>query len=138
LILTPAHWEAILEQARREYPNEACGILAGTNGPDGIGVERVYPMTNVDHSPATYLMDPQEQFRAFKEMRKDGLDLVAIYHSHTASPAYPSRRDRDLAFYPDAVYLIITLQDPASGGAGRAFRIRDQEQIEEIPFHVAG
>ncbi len=135
MILTPAHWEAILEQARREYPNEACGILAGSNGP--IRVERVYPMTNADHSPATYLMDPQEQFRVFKEMRKDGLDLVAIYHSHTASPAYPSRRDRDLAFYPEAVYLIVTLLDHERP-AGRAFRIRDQEQVVEIPFQVAG
>lgn len=135
MILTPSQWEAILEQAQRAYPREACGILAGR--PGDAGVERVYPMTNADHSPVTYLMDPQEQFRAFKEMRRDGLDLVAIYHSHTASPAYPSRRDRDLAFYPEAVYLIITLQE-RERPAGRAFRIKDQEHVEEVPFQVTG
>jgi proteasome lid subunit RPN8/RPN11 len=87
------------------YPNEACGILAGT----GNRVKKVYLMSNSEPSPVSYVMEPKEQFRVMKELRQEGLSMVAIFHSHPQSPAYPSPKDISLAFYDDAVYVIIGL-----------------------------
>lgn len=115
LTITRADYERILKHCQDEYPNEACGILAGHNGT----VKKIYSMANAEPSPAFYVMEPQEQFRVMKEMRQTGLELVGIYHSHTGSQAYPSATDVDLAYYPEAVYLIVTLLDrklPVSRG----------------------
>ena len=97
---------ATARHAQEEYPNECCGLLAGK---DGI-VAEVYRATNVDHSPYTYLMDPAEQLKFFKEMEARGWELVGIYHSHTHSQADPSRTDVEKAFYPEAVYVIVSLR----------------------------
>jgi len=118
--------EAIVRHAQEEYPNECCGLLAGK---DGI-VAEVYRATNVDHSPYTYLMDPAEQLKFFKEMEARGWELVGIYHSHTHSQAYPSRTDVEKAFYPEAVYVIVSLQD-RQNPVIRAFRILDGKISEE-------
>lgn len=122
----------MVQHAREEYPNEACGLLAGR----GDQVERVYRMANKERSPVTYLMEPQEQFRVFTAIEEAGWELVGIYHSHTHSPAYPSATDVRLAFYPDAVYVIISLADP-SRPAVRAFRIQDNAAIAEEEMVVA-
>jgi len=98
----------IIEHSKQEHPLEACGILAGRNGV----VEKVYQMQNVSETPATfYFMKPEEQLKVFKEMRKLNLEMIAIYHSHIDSPAHPSAKDLELAFYPEAIYIIISLQD---------------------------
>jgi [CysO sulfur-carrier protein]-S-L-cysteine hydrolase len=107
LAITKADLQSIFDHCNRAYPNEACGILARARG----RVERVYHMANVDPGPAQYLMEPQEQFRVMREMRHAGLELAGIYHSHIVSPAYPSATDIDLAYYPEAVYLIVSLLD---------------------------
>ncbi len=91
-------------------------------------------MTNAERSPSFYVMDPQEQFRVMKEMREAGQELVGIYHSHTGSRAYPSATDVDLAYYPEAVYLIVSLLD-RKNPAARGFRIREQK-ISEIAVNV--
>jgi proteasome lid subunit RPN8/RPN11 len=120
----------MVEHARQEFPNECCGLLAGL----GSRVERLYRGQNVDQSPFTYHLDPQEQLRFFKEMDADGLELLAIYHSHTQSAAEPSRTDVAKAYYPDAVYVIISLLDPNAAREAamiRAFRIRDGAVTEE-------
>src|SRR5207249_10054087 len=93
-------------------------------------VERVYPGTNVDHSPYTYLMDPKEQLAAFKDMEAAELDLVGIYHSHTHTAAYPSRTDVAKAFYPDAMYVIVSLAKRDAPDI-RAFRVADGQINEE-------
>jgi proteasome lid subunit RPN8/RPN11 len=100
-------YDAMVRQAQAEHPNECCGLLAGKDG----RVTEIYKMTNTQHSPVNYLMDPREQFVAFKEMRKKGLELLAIYHSHPHTQAYPSQTDVRLAYYPEAVYIILSLQD---------------------------
>lgn len=117
--------EIVLEHARDENPREACGILAGNNGI----VEKVYRMKNKDLSSVTYLMDSMEQFAVMKEMRGKGLDIVGIYHSHTSSVAFPSATDIELAFYPEASYLIVSLagKEPQM----RSFRIKDEKVEEE-------
>ena len=114
----------------REYPNEACGILAGRDSM----VEKVYPMTNAEPSPSFYVMESREQFRVMKEMRQEGLDLVGIYHSHTGSRAYPSSTDVSLAYYPDAAYLIVSLLDQEHPET-RAFAIRESV-VAEVPLSV--
>jgi [CysO sulfur-carrier protein]-S-L-cysteine hydrolase len=112
-------YDEMLSHAHEEYPNECCGLLAGR----GNNVSRVYRMTNTHHSPVSYFMDPKEQFSVFREMREEGNDLIAIFHSHPNTQAYPSNTDVGLAYYPDALYIIISLQggDPVVN----AYRIID-------------
>jgi proteasome lid subunit RPN8/RPN11 len=118
--------DEMIEQARAEYPNEACGLLAGKDG----SATRVFRMTNAERSPVIYRMEPREQLKVFNEIEDAGLDLVAIYHSHTRSPAYPSATDVRLAYYPEAVYLIVSLQD-ADEPVLRGFRIHDG-RVDEV------
>ncbi len=122
--------DAMVEHARQEFPNECCGLLAGR----GSRVERLFRGQNVDRSPFTYRLDPQEQLRFFREMDTAGLELLGIYHSHTQSAAAPSRTDVAKAFYPDAAYVIVSLRDPEAPREAaeiRAFRIRDGMVAEE-------
>lgn len=127
LLLDRQQRDELIGQAVAVAPAEACGILAGQNGV----IKKVYKMKNVSATPELcYLMDPGEQFRVMKELRVAGLSMVGIYHSHAASPAYPSTKDVELAFYPEAFYVIISLQLPLSPEV-RAFRIQAGEIIEE-------
>lgn len=105
LVISSRCFEEMIAHCRAEYPNEGCGILAGVPGT----VRRVVPMQNVERSPVSYLMDSSEQLAVMKAMRHEGEELVGIFHSHVASPAYPSRTDVELAWYPDAVYVIVSL-----------------------------
>jgi proteasome lid subunit RPN8/RPN11 len=89
------------------FPNEACGILAGKEG----RVARVFAVTNIEPSPVSYFMDPGEQLHVQKQMRERKEEMVAIFHSHPQSPAYPSAKDVNLAFYEDVVYVIVGLSD---------------------------
>ena len=114
------------EHARREFPNEACGIVAAA---DGRPV-KVFPMTNLDASPYTYRLDSREQLSVFDEMDRSGWDLHAIYHSHTHTAAYPSPTDVRLAFYPEAYYVLVSLED-ADAPDVRAYRIVDEVVTEE-------
>lgn len=114
------------EHGLREFPNEACGLLAGR---DGVPV-RFFPMRNVDASPASYRLDPKEQLHAFDQMDDEGLELLGIFHTHTHSEAFPSETDRKLAFYPEAIYLVMSLSD-REHPVLRAFRIVEGEVAEE-------
>ncbi len=124
--LGSALYEEIVEHGLREFPNEACGLVAGR---DGQAV-RVYRMRNADASPVSYRLEPAEQLRAFREIEGEGLELLAIYHSHTHSEAYPSETDRRQAFYPESRYLILSLAD-REHPVLRAFRIVDGAVEEE-------
>jgi proteasome lid subunit RPN8/RPN11 len=117
---------ALIAHAVEEAPNECCGLLAGRHA----RVERIYRGTNIDHSPYTYVMDPHEQLAAFRDMEASGLDLMAIYHSHTHTPAYPSNTDVSRAYYPDALYVIVSLANPQAP-AIRAYRLTDGKIDEE-------
>ncbi len=130
LTITRADYDRILKHCLDEYPNEACGILGGHNGI----VEKVFTMTNAEPSPSFYVMEPREQFRVMKEMRLAGLALAGIYHSHTGSQAYPSSTDVGLAYYPEAVYLIITLMD-RKNPASRGFTIIEG-CVTEVPVNI--
>jgi [CysO sulfur-carrier protein]-S-L-cysteine hydrolase len=119
-------YKEIVEQALREFPNEACGVIAGEAG---VPV-KVFPMRNADASPVTYRLDGKEQLKNFDELDERGWDLWAIYHSHTHSEAYPSETDRRLAFYPEARYLLVSLEDREEPVI-RSFFIREGEVEEE-------
>lgn len=119
--------EEIIEHAKASLPREACGILAGKDNK----VKRIYKMTNVSEIPEKrYLMNPEEQFKVMKEMRNLGLEMLAIYHSHTGTEAYPSERDLELAFYPEVAHVIISLQNIDSPEV-KAFKIVDGKVSEE-------
>jgi len=116
----------MIAHAREETPNECCGIIAGK---DGLAV-KLFRARNADASPYHYNVDPQDLFRIFQECNEKGWEFLAIYHSHTASEAYPSQTDVRLAFWPEAYYVVVSLQDPANVMM-RAFRILDGAVSEE-------
>ncbi|HEV8648658.1 MAG TPA: M67 family metallopeptidase [Actinomycetes bacterium] len=118
-------YDALVAHAREEFPNEACALLGG----DGR-VEKVYALPNAEASPTFYVVEPKALLRAMTEMDELGWDLVGIFHSHTFTEAYPSRTDVELARYPDAAYLILSLADQEAPEL-RAFRIVDGQVTEE-------
>ena len=103
----------------RDYPIEACGVIAGQEGVSG----EVYPILNVDKSPVSYFMDIGEMFNVFRDMRRKNLYLVGFYHSHPYSEAYPSERDIELAYYSEAIYLIISFIRGLSKPEIKAFHL---------------
>ena len=117
-------YEELLEHARSEVPNECCGLLGG----DQEEARTLYRAINSEASPLRYNLDPQDQFRIMSEMEERGQELSAIYHSHTASPAYPSQTDINLAAYPGVTYLIVSLAD--GDRPLRGFEIEDGEVTE--------
>jgi [CysO sulfur-carrier protein]-S-L-cysteine hydrolase len=112
---------AIVDHAMRDTPRECCGIIAGR---DGVPM-RLYEARNVAAGNRLYEIDPAQLIDLeFRELPAQGFELVAIYHSHPESPAYPSATDVELAFWPDAVFLICSLADRDRPEL-RGFRIRD-------------
>ena len=124
--LDRATYEAIIEHARSDTPYEVCGLLATDDGED---VAAHYPIPNAARSMTYYNMEPKAMLHAMNDMDDRGWELLAIYHSHTHTEAFPSPTDVELAFYPDAVYLIVSLQDPDEP-ALRAFDIVDGKITE--------
>jgi [CysO sulfur-carrier protein]-S-L-cysteine hydrolase len=122
--------DEIVAHAREDAPNECCGMIGGVDG----NATSVYRSVNAEASPLRYSLDANDQFRIMREIEERGEELAGIYHSHTASAAYPSQTDVNLAAYPDAVYLIVSLQDPEEPEL-RGYWIRDGE-IEEAPLDV--
>ncbi len=111
LTLDRATADAIVAHARRDHPDEACGVVAGPGGTDRA--QRLIPMTNAERSPTFYRLEPAEQLRVWREMDDRDEVPVVIYHSHTATEAYPSRTDVSYASEPDAHYLLVSTRDPA-------------------------
>lgn len=134
--ITSQALEKMIRHCRKEYPNEACGYLGG----QGEEITTVYPIRNDAASPTWYEMNPLDQIKAQREIRGKGLQHLAVYHSHVATEAYPSRRDVERAtaiqdFY-DGRYLLVTLKDEGRAQA-RSFWIRDghvtEEELVEAP-----
>ena len=129
-LVIPRHLVSeIILHCKEVYPNEACGILAGK----GRVVQKVYKMTNIENSSVSYMMEPREQFTVMKEMREQGLEMSAIYHSHPQSGVHPSPKDINLAFYPDSLYVILSLiyEEPAI----KAFEIKNG-LIREVEIFI--
>lgn len=125
-LIIPQHiFDEMIAHCKKGLPYEACGILAG----EGNMVSKIYTMTNIEKSPVSYLLDSKEQFNVMKDMREHNLSMLAIFHSHPSSAAYPSRTDLNLAFYEDAVYVIVSLLERTPVAKG--FSIKEGK-IEEV------
>lgn len=109
LEIPAAHHQAMRDHCRSTAPLEACGILAGRQPPR---VDSIYPLRNALHSQTRYDADPHDLIRAIQTMRARGEAMLAIYHSHPASPAVPSRVDLEQNHYGPLPRLIVSLQDP--------------------------
>jgi [CysO sulfur-carrier protein]-S-L-cysteine hydrolase len=128
LILDRSVRDAIVSHARRDHPDEACGIVAGPAGSDRP--ERVVEMTNAARSMTQYEFESAEQLRVYREMDDRDEEPVVVYHSHTATEAYPSRTDVRYASQPEAHYVLVSTRDPDETEF-RSFRIVDDVVTEE-------
>jgi [CysO sulfur-carrier protein]-S-L-cysteine hydrolase len=128
LVITQDLVDAMVAHARRDHPDEACGVIAGQAGSGQP--ERFIPMTNAERSPTFYRFDSMEQLHVWREMEDRQEEPVVIYHSHTATEAYPSRTDISLAAEPDAHYVLVSTRDPDNAEV-RSFRILDGQVDEE-------
>ncbi len=132
--ITEEQRDRLVELAGLALPREACGLLAGTADTASVegAVREVMPLTNVEHNPVGcgWRADSREQFRAFQRIDDEGWELLAIYHSHPRSDAYPSDRDIEHALFPDALYVIVSLAEPGSPDV-RGFRIAEGTASEE-------
>ncbi len=118
--------DAMVSHALEDDPNECCGLLAGKDGK----LTGHYRMRNAEASPYRYSMDGKELLSTLREIEDGGAELQVIYHSHTHSPAYPSATDIRLATWPDAYYLLVSLENKDDPDV-RAFRIVDGAVTEE-------
>jgi [CysO sulfur-carrier protein]-S-L-cysteine hydrolase len=128
LTISKQIYDQIVAHARRDHPDEACGIVAGPAGSDRP--ERFIPMTNAARSPTFYEFDSSEQFGVWKQMDEADEEPVVIYHSHTATQAYPSRTDVSYAGEPGAHYVLVSTRDEHETEF-RSFRIENSEITEE-------
>jgi proteasome lid subunit RPN8/RPN11 len=123
--------DEMVAHAREDLPNECCGMVGGRDG-EATAVVRV---ANSAASPLRYEMDPQEQYDALKSIEGDGGELLAIYHSHTKSAAYPSQTDVNQAVaWPDQVYVIVSLADPDAADV-KAYLLKDLK-IADVALDV--
>jgi proteasome lid subunit RPN8/RPN11 len=118
--------DELVSHAKAEAPNECCGILAGVEG----RITKLYRARNTENSPLRYNLDPRELFRIVKEIEAKGWEFLGIYHSHTHTEACPSATDIELALWPEALYFIVSLENPEEATI-RAFRIA-AGQVEEV------
>jgi proteasome lid subunit RPN8/RPN11 len=130
LVLSKAQYNQIINQAIKDAPYETCGIIGGKNGQ----ALEIYPTENVEKDKVKeYRVNDKQLFDIVRLLRKNNLEITAIYHSHPASPAYPSKTDCQRAFYSDSYYLIISLA--ADKPDARAFRIVNEE-ISEVEIEI--
>ena len=124
--------DEMVAHAREDLPNECCGMVGGSDGEASV----VIPVANAAASPLRFEMDPQGQYDALKQIEGGGGELLAIYHSHTKSAAYPSQTDVNQAVsWPDAIWAIVSLEDPdapdVKGYWLKDLRIADAELLVE-------
>jgi [CysO sulfur-carrier protein]-S-L-cysteine hydrolase len=127
LTISRALVERIIEHARADHPDEACGVIAGPDGSDTP--VRFIPMLNAARSPTFYEFDSGEYFRVWREMDDNDEEAVVIYHSHTATEAYPSRTDISYAGWPQAHYVLVSTREERT--EFRSYRIIDGSVTEE-------
>ena len=132
LIIDQATYDAIVTHARRDHPDEACGVVAGPEGSDRP--ERFIEMVNAAGSPTFYEFDSTELLELYKEMWAKDEEPVVVYHSHTATEAYPSRTDIGLASEPGAHYVLVSTREHGNNEGPvefRSYRIIDGQVTEE-------
>ncbi|MCP5098874.1 MAG: M67 family metallopeptidase [Chloroflexi bacterium] len=123
-------YKKMVEQLQSAYPLEACGLFGG----QGWLTTQIYPIDNILQSPTAYEMDASQQIRAMLDMEAHGWEMLAIYHSHPHGPQIPSETDIQLAYYPEAIYLIVSFVNQ-NNPILRAFQIQ-KESIYEVQWEV--
>ncbi len=123
-------YDDMIAHLRTAKPEEACGLIAGR---DDRAIA-LYPVENRLQSATAYEMDPLQQVEAMLALEAEGWDLLGIYHSHPHSPAQPSVTDRQQSYYPDAQYVIVSLEN-AEQPVTRSFYLR-ADSVHEVPFTV--
>jgi proteasome lid subunit RPN8/RPN11 len=132
LTIDRATYDAIVAHAKKDHPDEACGIVAGPEGSDRP--TRFIPMVNAAGSPTFYEFDPTDLLALYKEMWANDEEPVIVYHSHTATEAYPSRTDIGLANEPGAHYVLVSTREHGNNEGPvefRSYRIIDGVVTEE-------
>lgn len=124
-------FERILAHAESELPNEACGLIAGRIEGEVKTIEKVYLLTNIDHSNEHFSLDPKEQLAAVKDMRANGLAPLGNWHSHPESPSRPSDEDKRLAYDSKASYMILSLMD-RNAPVLNSFKIEGTDAEKEL------
>lgn len=131
LVLEQTYIDQMIAHARDDLPNEACGIIAGSDGRP----TKLYRAINAEKSPYRYSVDAKDLLRIHRDVDEHDWEFLAIYHSHTQTEAYPSPTDVRLAAWPEAYYIVVSLADDANPIV-RAFRITDGNVSEE-PIELA-
>jgi len=129
---TRSQIDEMVAHARDDLPNECCGVVASRDG----AAEVVHRAVNAAASPLRYEIDSKDFLRIYNLIDDAGQDVGAIYHSHTRSAAYPSQTDINLALWPDAIYIIVSLAN-AEAPDVKAFSIVDRK-VEEVPLEISG
>ena len=139
LTIAQETYDAIVAHAKRDHPDEACGVVAGPEGSDRP--ERFIPMVNAAGSPTFYEFDSTELLELYKEMWDKDEEPVVVYHSHTATEAYPSRTDIGLASEPNAHYVLVSTRAHGNSEGPvefRSYRITDgvvtEEKVTIVPL----
>lgn len=122
-------YDEIVEYAREHLPEEACGLIAGSEDENGKKVEKVYYLTNIDHAEDHFTMDPKEQLEAVKDMRANGYKPLGNWHSHPESPSRPSEEDIRLSYDKNASYFILSLM--AKNPVLNSFHVENGEVTKE-------
>ena len=139
LVISSDTVDEIVAHARRDHPDEACGIVSGPVGSDRP--ERFIPMVNAARSPTFYEFDSLDLLALYREMDDRDEEPVVIYHSHTATPAYPSRTDVAYASEPGAHYVLVSTREPDTVEF-RSYRIVDavvtEEEVRVVPALESG
>jgi len=132
LQIARAHVDAMIAHARADHPDEACGVIVGPAGSDVP--TRYVAMLNADRSPTFFRFDPTEQLHLYRAMDDADEEIVVVYHSHTATEAYPSRTDISYAAEPQAHYVLVSTAESGRGEGPtevRSYRIVDGAVTEE-------
>ena len=128
-------YDDIVKWAREHLPEEACGLIAGSKDGDIKKIEKVYLLTNIDHTNEHFSMDPREQLAAVKDMRSNGLTMLGNWHSHPESPSRPSEEDKRLAYDSTVNYLILSLMN-IDEPVLKAFDIDKDKNVTVEPMEI--
>lgn len=109
VILKKADYQKILDHCRAGLPDEACGLVAGHIDGDVKTIEKVYPCENIDHTNEHFTISPEDQLRAIKDARANGLTMIGNFHSHPETPSRQSEEDKRLSYDYSASYLLLSL-----------------------------
>lgn len=111
ITIKESDYETILKHCKEGIPEESCGLIAGHKEGNTNVIDKVYLLTNIDHSNEHFSMDPKEQLVAVKDARANNLTMLGNFHSHPESPSRPSEEDKKLAYDPNAIYMILSLME---------------------------